>query len=119
MFGTAATQRGRALQPPFMISRNSSAVVEGSTVTSFSSGAGGATAVVQSEMTSATDGDPTNASRSAPPAAVKRESVMMSSRYADYCRHVADCRHRRPAGQKNEKAGRSLQTISSQLIPIF
>ena len=41
MLGTAATQRGRALQPVFMISRNRSAVVEGSTVTSLSSGGGG------------------------------------------------------------------------------
>src|SRR5262245_32433659 len=64
-----------------MISRSSSAVVEGSTVTSFSSGGGGATAAVQSEITSASDGEPTKVSRSAPPAAVKRENVMMSSLY--------------------------------------
>src|SRR5271169_6730719 len=81
MFGTAATQRGRAVQPPFMISRNSSAVVEGSIVTSFSSGGGGTTAVVQSEMTSATDGGPSNATRSAPPAAARRDDVMLSSLY--------------------------------------
>src|SRR5712671_5992927 len=81
MFGTAATQRGRAPQLPFMISRSSSAVVEGSTVTSFSSGGGGATAVLQSEMTSALVGEPTNVSRSAPPAAVKRETIMMSFLY--------------------------------------
>src|SRR5437867_2721164 len=99
MFGTAATQRGRALQPPFMISRNSSAVVEGSTVTSFSSGAGGATAVLQSEMTSATDGDPTNASRSAPPAAVIYESFMMSSLYVDGLRKSAT-----PPGERKEVA---------------
>src|SRR5215831_17730985 len=55
-FGTAATQRGRALQPAFMMSRKRSAVVEGSTVTSLSSGGGGALAVAQSEMTSAVDG---------------------------------------------------------------
>src|SRR5882724_2237941 len=79
MFGTAATQRGRAPQLPFMISRSSSAVVEGSTVTSLSSGGGGATAVLQSEMTSAIVGEPTNVSRSAP--AVKRETIMMSSLY--------------------------------------
>ena len=58
MFGIAATQRGRAVQPAFMMSSNNSAVVAGSTVTSFSSGGGGATAVLQSEITSATDGDP-------------------------------------------------------------
>src|SRR5437660_2182809 len=110
MFGTAATQRGRALQPPFMISRNSSAVVEGSTVTSFSSGAGGATAVLQSEMTSATDGDPTNASRSAPPAAVIYESFMMSSLYVDGLR--------KSAIRAGKDAGHSFQTISSQLIVI-
>src|ERR1700732_2633813 len=63
MFGTAATQRGRAVQPAFMMSRNNSAVVEGSTVTSFSSGGGGATAVLQSEITSATDDDPSDAIR--------------------------------------------------------
>ena len=61
MVGTAATQRGRAVQPAFMMSRNRSAVVAGSTVTSLSSGGGGATAVLQSEMTSATDGDPSKA----------------------------------------------------------
>src|SRR6202521_3197717 len=81
-FGTAATQRGRALQLPFMISRNRSAVVEGSTVTSFSSGGGGATAVLQSEMTSATDGDPSKAMSSVPAAAAaKRDGVMLSSLY--------------------------------------
>src|SRR5258708_21861052 len=84
MFGTAATQRGRAVQPPFIISRNRSAVVAGSTVTSFSSGGGGTTAVFQSEMTSATDGAPTNATRSAPPAATaKRDGVIGSSLYLD------------------------------------
>src|SRR3954471_10587800 len=79
MFGTAATQRGHAPQLPFMISRSSSAVVEGSTVTSFSSGGGGATAVLQSETTSAIVGEPANVSRSTPPTAVKRETVMVSS----------------------------------------
>src|SRR5262249_34056235 len=83
MFGTAATQRGRAVQPPFMISRNRSAVVEGSIVTSFSSGGGGITAVFQSETTSAADGDPTNATRSAPPAAANCDGVMLSSLYLD------------------------------------
>src|SRR5258708_6246217 len=85
MFGTAATQRGRAVQLPFMMSRNKSAVVEGSTVTSFSSGGGGITAVFQSEMTSPTDGDPSVATRSAPPAAAaaKRERVISSSLYRD------------------------------------
>src|SRR5712671_3189453 len=83
-FGIAATQRGRAVQPPFIISRNRSAVVEGSTVTSFSSGGGGATAVFQSEMTSAADGDPRNATRNAPlAAAAKRDGVMLSSLYLD------------------------------------
>src|SRR5262245_38002932 len=82
MFGTAATQRGRAVQPPFMMSRNKSAVVEGSTVTSFSSGGGGAATLPQSEMISAKDGDPNNASSSAPPAAaVNRDGVIMSSLY--------------------------------------
>src|SRR5580692_11703389 len=78
MFGTAATQRGRAMQPAFMMSRNSIAVVDGSTVTSLSSGGGGTTAVLQSEMTSATDGDPSKpASSIARAAAVKREAVML------------------------------------------
>src|SRR5712671_2646759 len=80
-FGIAATQRGRVVQFPFIISRNRSAVVDGSTMTSFSSGGGGATAVFQSEMTSATVGDPSNANRSAPPAAAKRDDVMLSSLY--------------------------------------
>src|SRR5580704_7901077 len=83
MFGTAATQRGRALQPAFIMSRNRSAVVEGSTVTSFSSGGGGTTDVLQSEMTSATDGDPSKASSvpavAAAAAAEKRDAVMVSS----------------------------------------
>src|ERR1700722_16848536 len=80
MFGIAATQRGRAVQPAFMMSRNRSAVVEGSTVTSFSSGGGGTTAVLQSEMTSATDGDPSTAASSVPAAAAaKRDAVMLSS----------------------------------------
>src|SRR5580704_12953454 len=78
MLGTAATQRGRAEQPAFMMSRNRSAVVDGSTVTSLSSGGGGTTAVLQSEMTSATDGDPSKpASSIARAAAVKREAVML------------------------------------------
>src|SRR6516225_5783110 len=81
MFGTAATQRGRAVQPPFMISRNRSAVVEGSIVTSFNSGGGGATALLQSEMTSAPHGDPSNATTSAPPAAAKCDVAMLSSLY--------------------------------------
>src|SRR5271169_6973219 len=93
MFGTAATQRGRAVQPPFMISRNSSAVVEGSTVTSFSSGGGGATALFQSETTSATDGDPSNATRSAPPAAARRDDVMLSSLYLAGPRLQHSARH--------------------------
>jgi hypothetical protein len=45
MLGMAATQRGRALQFPVMISRSRSAVLEGSTVTSLSSGGGGTTAL--------------------------------------------------------------------------
>src|SRR6202043_1967372 len=81
MFGIAATQRGRAVQPIFMISSNNSAVVAGSTVTSFSSGGGGATAVLQSEMTSAADGDTSNAMMIAPPTAAKRDGVMMGSRW--------------------------------------
>jgi hypothetical protein len=49
-------------------------------VTSLSSGGGGTTAVFQSEMTSATVGDPSNAINSAPPAiAAKRVGVMLSS----------------------------------------
>src|SRR5262249_8139121 len=79
MLGTAATQRGRALQFAFMMSRSRSAVVEGSTVTSFSSGGGGTTALLQSEMTSAMDGDPSSATRSAP--AARRNGVMLSSLY--------------------------------------
>src|SRR5262249_355902 len=76
-FGIAATQRGRALQFPFIISRNRRAVVEGSTVTSFSSGGGGVTAEFQSEMTSAMDADPSTATRNAPGAAEKRDHVML------------------------------------------
>src|SRR5271169_4061786 len=79
MFGTAATQRGRAVQPAFMMSSKSSAVVDGSTVTSLSSGGGGATAVFQSEITSAIEGEPSNANTSAAPAAAERDEVMMSS----------------------------------------
>src|ERR1700724_2462211 len=80
MYGIAATQRGRAVQPAFMMSSNSSAVVAGSTVTSFSSGGGGTTAVLQSEMTSATDGEPSKAMSSVPAAAAaKRDGVILSS----------------------------------------
>src|SRR5262249_42639465 len=75
----AATQRGRALQPAFMMSRNRSAVVAGSTVTSLSSGGGGTTAVFHSEMTSAADGDPSHTERSAPAAAATRDDAMGSS----------------------------------------
>jgi hypothetical protein len=85
MFGIAATQRGRAVQPAFMMSSNNSAVVAGSTVTSFSSGGGGATAVLQSEMTSAMDGDPSKATMIAPPMAAKRDGVMVGSRYPGGC----------------------------------
>src|ERR1700716_2944006 len=86
--GTAATQRGRAVQPAFMMSRKRTAVVAGSTVTSLSSGGGGATAVFQSETTSATDGDPSKAMGSVPAAAAaKRDGVMLgvmlSSLYSD------------------------------------
>src|SRR5580693_6131605 len=79
IFGIAATQRGRAPQPAFMMSSSSSAVVEGSTVTSFSSGAGGATAVLQSEITSAIDGDAAIAMMITAKAAAKRDDGMMSS----------------------------------------
>src|SRR6202051_1414362 len=79
MVGIAATQRGRAVQPAFMMSSSSSAVVAGSTVTSFSSGGGGATAVLQSEITSATDGDPSNATITAPPTAATRDGVIVGS----------------------------------------
>src|ERR1700719_3376082 len=80
MFGIAATQRGRAVQPVFMMSSNNSAVVAGSTVTSLNSGGGGATAVLQSEITSATDGDTSNAMMIAPAAAAaKRDGVILSS----------------------------------------
>src|SRR5580700_2675593 len=81
MFGIAATQRGRAVQPAFMMSSSNSAVVAGSTVTSFSSGGGGATAVLQSEMPSATDGGPSKAMMIVPPTAAKRDGVMMGSRW--------------------------------------
>src|SRR5258706_14235553 len=54
--GTAATQRGRAVQPAFMMSRKSTAVVAGSTVTSLSSGGGGANAVFPYEIASKRDG---------------------------------------------------------------
>src|SRR5258708_24049387 len=87
-FGIAATQRGRAVQLPFIISRNRRAVVEGSTVTSFSSGGGGATAEFQSEMTSATDGDPNNATTSALAAAERRDGIMLSSLYLGGPRRV-------------------------------
>jgi len=53
----------------------------GLTVTSFSSGGGGATAVLQSEITSATDGEPSKAAMTAPPTAAKRNGVMVCSRY--------------------------------------
>ena len=79
MVGIAATQRGRAVQPAFMMSSNNSAVVAGSTVTSLNSGGGGATAVLQSEITSATDGDARKAAMIAPPMAAKRDGVMMGS----------------------------------------
>src|SRR5690349_8024909 len=52
MFGTAATQRGCGPQFVFIRPSSSKAVVEGSTVASFNWGAGGMTAVFQSEMTS-------------------------------------------------------------------
>src|SRR5438105_13296816 len=82
-FGTAATQRGRALQPAFMMSRNRRAVVEGSTVTSFSSGGGGATAVFQSLMISAETGDAASTPiASAPATPAQRPNVrvlMMTS----------------------------------------
>src|SRR5262252_7036907 len=81
--GTAATQRGRAVQPAFMMSSMRSAVVDGSTVTSFSSGGGGIFAVFQSATTSpAIDGDASSAPMSAAvaPATVKR-SFMVSSLY--------------------------------------
>src|ERR1700675_1857795 len=81
MFRIAATQRGRAVQPVFMISSIKSAVFEGSPVTSFSSGGGRASAVLQSEMTSATDGDTSKAAMTAPPMAAKRDGVMVGSRY--------------------------------------
>src|SRR6202042_2821570 len=80
IFGTAAAQRGRELQLLFMMSRNSSAVVAGSTVTSLSSGGGGTTDVLHSEMTSATDADPSMATSSVPAqAAAKHGAFMMSS----------------------------------------
>src|SRR6516225_2047567 len=90
-FGIAATQRGRAVQLPFIISRNRRAVVEGSTATSFSSGGGGATAEFQSEMTSATDGDPNNATTSALAAAARRDGVMLPSLYLGSPRNVRPC----------------------------
>src|SRR3984957_4774547 len=84
MFGTAATQRGRAVQPAFMMSRNRSAVVAGSPVTPLNYGAGGATPVLQSEMTSATDGDPSKAMSSVPAAAAaKRDGFILSSQDID------------------------------------
>src|ERR1700757_1987352 len=80
MFGTAAAQRGRALQFAFMMSRNSSAVVAGSTGASFSSGGGGVTALVPSEMTAALDCEPSRAMQTAPAAtAAKRDVVILSS----------------------------------------
>jgi hypothetical protein len=72
-----------------MMSRRRSAVVAGSTATSFSSGGGGATALAQSEMTSASDGEAVSAAISAL-AAAKRSGVMVSSRFvgdgAECCR---------------------------------
>src|SRR5579871_1644865 len=87
MFGIAATQRGRAPQPAFMMSSSSSAVVEGSTVTSFNSGAGGATAVLQSEITSAIDGDPASATMNAAPAAARRNDIIKASRLVEMIIH--------------------------------
>src|SRR5437764_13353595 len=79
IFGTAATQRGLALQPAFMMSSNSNAVVEASTVTSFNSGGGGTTALFQSEITSATDGEPNAVTSNAPAAAIaKRDDLMLT-----------------------------------------
>src|SRR5207302_8211975 len=62
-----------------MMSSNSSAVVDGSTVTSFNSGGGGTTALFQSEITSATDGEPNAATSSAPAAAIaKRDDLILT-----------------------------------------
>src|SRR5215472_7724980 len=103
MFGTAATQRGRASQLTFIMSRNRSAVVAGSTVTSLSSGGGGMTAVLQSEITSATDGDPSPASRSAPPAAAAQSDpvilIMLSSLYLTGCQSVTTRRKDKASAQ--------------------
>src|ERR1700722_3723128 len=84
IFGIAATQRGRALQPAFMMSSSNSATVEGSTVTSFSSGGGGATAALQSEMPAATAVEAATAAMSATMA--RRNGVMVCSRYVA-CSH--------------------------------
>src|SRR5580704_13101401 len=75
--GTTATQRGRTPQFSFMISSSNSAVVAGSIVTSFSSGGGGVFAVFQSEMISALNADPNDATSNAMPMAGRRISVMV------------------------------------------
>src|ERR1700680_2750848 len=59
--GTVATQRGRAPQFAFIMSRMSRAVVEPSSVTGLSSGGGGAFAVAQSSRISAAKDDVANA----------------------------------------------------------
>src|SRR5258708_7445863 len=59
--GTVATQRGRAPQFAFIMSRMSRAVVEPSSVTGLSSGGGGAFAVAQSSRMSAAEDDAANA----------------------------------------------------------
>src|SRR5258707_2545767 len=55
--GTVATQRGRAPQFAFIMSRISRAVVEPSSVTDLSSGGGGAFAVAQSSRISVAEDD--------------------------------------------------------------
>jgi hypothetical protein len=81
MLATLSTQLGRALQPCFMMSRNKSAVVDASTVTSFSSGAGGGAALPQSAMMSvATAGAARSVLRATtPPRAVMSFAMCMES----------------------------------------
>src|SRR5882672_11624036 len=78
--GTVATQRGRAPQLAFIISRMRRAVVEPSSVTGLSSGAGGGFTVAQSLRISAVEDDAANAIMSTPAAAAApRNRVRMSN----------------------------------------
>src|ERR1700674_1897248 len=73
--GTVATQRGRAPQFIFIMSRMSRAVVEPSSVTGLSSGFGGSFTVAQSSRTSAAEDDAANAIRRTPAATAAQRKI--------------------------------------------